>query len=152
MSYICGGAFCEHIFVLTLTAIITLATPPLVSTASSIALTDPGPLCSGQPATLTCNITGGNLLVWTYDRDRFITIEPVLAPLPDPVVRISDTIAFTVSLLMPTSLHLVSLISFIASERMNGMRLRCDGATATEAVEESVSLLVISLRTYLSVK
>ena len=37
----------------------------LVSPTGSV-LTDPGPLCAGQRATLTCNITGGVALDWNY--------------------------------------------------------------------------------------
>ncbi len=37
----------------------------LLPLASSV-LTDPGPLCTGQTATLTCNVTGGTRLNWNY--------------------------------------------------------------------------------------
>ena len=71
-----------------------------------------------------------------------ITIDPVNVPLPDPVIRTSDSVEFTISRLMPSSPDLVSQIRFTASERMNGMSLTCDGFT-TESVTGSVLLQVL---------
>ncbi len=112
----------------------------LLSAAGCSVLIDPGPLCTGQTVTLTCNITGTSFLAWTYGSDRFVTINTALS---NPVMEVSDTITFTVSTEMSISPHFVSRISFVASERMNGMRLTCDGVNGTGAVRGSVTLQVV---------
>ncbi len=115
--------------------------------ASSV-LTDPGALCRDQPATLTCNITGGVTLRWNYDVDgampfRIATIEiPTNRfPPPDPVVT-PDGVAITVSLLMPTDVELVSQISFVPTDSVNGNVISCGGFTGAGRVVpfESVTL------------
>ena len=111
----------------------------LLSSADSV-LIDPGPLCTGQTATLTCNITGTSFLGWTYGSDTFLTINTALS---NPVMEVSDTITFTVSTEMSISPHFVSHVSFVANESMNGMRVTCDGATGTGVVRENITLQVI---------
>ncbi len=124
----------------------------LVSPASSV-LTDPGPLCRDQPATLTCNITGGTVLIWNYDADGTMPVQlaiinlgtNTLAP-ADPVVT-PDGVAITVSLLMPTDLQLVSQISFVATDSVNGAEIVCTGVTraGTLVPDESVTLQVFTI-------
>ena len=108
-----------------------LASPAI----SSIVLTDPGLLCSGQPAALACNVTDGDSLQWIYDVQGtmpflFEVINPRVERLPssDPVIVPSDD-EFTLSLLSPTTPgpHLASQISSQASLRMNGRTMRCTG-------------------------
>ena len=55
---------------------ILLAVVSLLPSISGL-LTDPGPLCPGDMATLTCNITGGLAQQWRYN-----TIEIGVAIIP----------------------------------------------------------------------
>ncbi len=127
----------------------------LVPTASSV-LTDPGPLCRDQPTTLTCNITGGITLIWNYDADgtmpfqlAIIDLQRNPLPPPDPVVT-PDGVAITVSLLMPTDLQLVSQISFVATDSVNGTEISCSGLTpGTVVPAESVTLHVLNGKDFL---
>lgn len=105
-------------------------------------LTDPGPLCAGEEAGLTCNITGGTLLAWDYDSGRLIAIDPVNSPLLAPLTIMPGTIAFTVSMLMPTTPHLQSQISFVAVEEMNSRTLTCSG-TSSVVVEDTITLQIV---------
>ena len=119
-----------------------------MSSASSV-LTDPGPLCPGQTTTLTCNITGGSRLNWDYDagtgmRGRIATINPSLDALPSSNPVLVFGVEFTVSLLMPTSPHFVSQISFQASAMMTSGVIHCFTAVAPAVVDESVTLQVIN--------
>ena len=126
----------------------------LVLPASSV-LTDPGQLCDGQPATVTCTITDGDNLRWIYDADgsmvfRFQLISPRLESFPptDPVL-VPGGDEFTLSLLSPRTPplgpDLVSQISFEASVRMNGRTLRCDAFTRSGGrVMRDVILEVVS--------
>ena len=65
---------------------------------------------------------------------RIATIIPSLGSFPpdDPVEVLG--VEFTVSLLMPTSPHFVSQISFVASEMMNGRILACSAGTSSGSV------------------
>ncbi len=98
------------------------------------ALTDPGALCRDQPATLTCNVTGGIILIWNYDdvdgampfQIALIDISTKRFPPPDPVVA-PNGVAITVSLLMPTDVELVSQISFVPTDSVNGKVIECGG-------------------------
>ncbi len=116
-------------------------------------LTDPGPLCRDQPSTLTCNITGGTTLIWNYDPDgtmpfqlSIINLATDTFPPPDPVVTPAG-VAITVSLLMPTDLQLVSQISFVATDSVNGDTISCGGLTRAGTVvpPESVTLQVFTM-------
>ncbi len=75
------------------------------------------------------------------------TIDLQRNPLPpaDPVVT-PDGVAITVSLLMPTDLQLVSQISFVATDSVNGAEIGCGGGltrAGTVVPPESVTLQVI---------
>ena len=125
----------------------------LVSPASSaLTLTDQGPLCTGQTATLTCNITGGTTLNWDYIVDNVIgsipTYDPIINvfPPPDPVTVFG--VEFTVTVLMPTSPILVSRISFTASTIMNARILQCSGIVGSMVESESTTLQVVSAGKY----
>ncbi len=114
--------------------------------ASSV-LTNPGPLCTGQTATLTCNITGGTRISWIYNVRGSVETIPTfnpnagISPPTEPVTV--NGVEFTVSVLMPTSPHLVSIISFVASAMTNGGILACIGFSSAQ-VEEEVTLQVES--------
>ena len=115
-------------------------------------LIDPGPLCPGETALLTCTITQGTELVWTYgDSGRIFTIIPALNrfPLSGPILV--NGVEFTVTVLS-TSPDLVSQISFVVSATVNGRTLECSGVstssggvsrTLTLQVEESISKFIM---------
>ncbi len=112
------------------------------------ALTDPGPLCRDQPATLTCNVTGGIILIWNYDFDGAMKFEIALIniptkrfPPPDPVVT-PDGVAIIVSLLMPTDIELVSQISFVPTDSMNGKVIECGGLNRVGIVVPAESVIL----------
>ncbi len=102
-----------------------------MSPASSVLLTDPGTLCAGQRTTLTCNITGGDSLNWNYIIGGITGLirayDPALGVSPPTGPEERNGVEFTVSVLMPTSPHLVSTISFVPSAMMNGGILACSG-------------------------
>ena len=111
-------------------------------------LTDPGPLCAGQTATLTCNITGGVFLEWNYvlegENGRIPTYDSArnVFPPSGPVER--GGVEFTVTLQMPTSPHLVSQISFTASAGMNGRQLDCVSIVGTTLLQQNTILQVVT--------
>ena len=72
--------------------------------------------------------------MWTYGTDGLITINPVTNPLSDPVEVESDGITFTVTQLMFSPQFVSIAISFLASERMNGTAVGCNGATVSTIV------------------
>ena len=71
----------------------------LVSLLPSISglLTDPGPLCPGDMATLTCNITGGVIQQWRYNtmevRDRISSLAGQVPAVP-AVSMVVDGVEF----------------------------------------------------------
>ena len=81
--------------------------------AGSAVLTDPGPLCSGQPVLLTCNITGGVDLIWSYNS---VVIGGQISPTrPPPTGPVSvGGVQFTLTLLLARP-DMVSKISFTAT-------------------------------------
>ena len=110
-------------------------------------LIDPGPLCPGETALLTCTITQGTQLFWSYDFGRIATIIPQLDILPPSGPILVNGVEFTVTVLS-TSPDLVSQISFVVSATVNGRILQCSGVstssggvsrTLTLQVEESIS-------------
>lgn len=110
-------------------------------------LTGSYPLYSGERANLTCNITGGVSVIWRFTDDqgiseRVASINPSLNFFPpsDPVVL--SGFVFNVSLLMPTSPHLVTQVSFDANTSMNGRELTCSGFTGSESIDDGITLQV----------
>ena len=88
-------------------------------------LRDPGPLCAGEPVTLTCDISGwmeSNLLTWSYDGISVISIMPGVTTLP--TFRTASGVQFTV---LDTQMDTVSHIIFVASVMMSGRALGCSG-------------------------
>ena len=98
---------------------------PVVATTT---LSDPGPLCAGQTAVLTCSVTDGVTIDWFY---RNGCIGPSLAlsqpPSSDPVTV--GGVEFTLTL-SQNSNPLISQLSFIASPDMDGGVVRCTGGIA----------------------
>ena len=103
-------------------------------------LTGPGPLCAGHTALLTCNVTGGIALLWTYDDS---TISETLTPTSQPTSTVTvGGVLFTVTLLIPTSPHFVSQLSFNASADMNGEVVLCVSVSPSGLSEENIILQV----------
>ena len=125
-------------------------------------LIDPGPLCPGETALLTCTITQGTDLIWTYGDltpRRITTIVPAVNIFPPSGPILVDGVNFTVTVLSSTSPDLVSQISFVVSATVNGRTLECSGVstssgavsrTLTLQVEESISKFIM-LHHYFSV-
>ena len=110
-------------------------------------LIDPGPLCPGETALLTCTITQGTDLFWSYDSGRITAIIPELNTFPPSGPILVNGVEFTVTV-VSTSPDLVSQISFVVSATVNGRTLECSGVstlsgavsrTLTLQVEESIS-------------
>ncbi len=120
----------------------------LISPASSVLLTDPGTLCAGQRTTLTCNITGWDVLEWNYIIGGISGViqayDPALGVSPPTGPEERHGVEFTVSVLMPTSPHLVSTISFVPSAMMNGGILACSGIAGSMVVDGRFTLQVDS--------
>ena len=107
----------------------------------SSAVTGPSPLCADEPATVTCNITGGTLLTWTLadggSRNELARIES-----SESVMSFND--AFTVSVLTLTP-NLVSQVMFTPTNMLNGSTLLCGGLDGSGMiVDETFSIQVLS--------
>ena len=111
----------------------------LVSPVDSV-LTDPGPLCAGRTVVLNC--TGGQGHDWRYDMSRGVVINPPLAPPPAEPVELSG-VQFTFSQLSPSP-NLITQISFMSSQEMNGRILTCLSAIDTTTIVTSEVTLTIS--------
>ena len=87
-------------------------------------LRDPGPLCPGLTATIICDISGGTLgsdvASWNYNGVQVATILPG----DSTTSRNVSGVEFT---LLDTEIEFMFLISFVASDRMNGGTLDCVG-------------------------
>ena len=109
---------------------ITKLTVPLLAVVLSPAvatttLPDPGPLCAGQTAVLTCSVTDGVAIEWGY-KDGYIGQFLSLSqpPSPDPVTE--GGVHFTLTLSQNNN-PLISQLSFTASPDMDGGVVRCTG-------------------------
>ena len=113
-------------------------------------LIDPGPLCPGETALLTCTITQGTDISWAYNSITITTIIPEFNMLPQSDPYLVSGVEFTVTVMSSTSPDLVSQISFVVSATVNGRTLECSGVstssgvhavsrTLTLQVEESIS-------------
>ena len=91
----------------------------LVSPVGSV-LTDPGPLCAGRTVVLNC--TGGQGHDWRYDMSRGVVINNIAPPPPGPEEL--SGVQFTFSQLSPSP-NLITQISFMSSQEMNGRNLTC---------------------------
>ena len=102
--------------------VVVVVLSPAVATTT---LPDPGPLCAGQTAVLTCSVADGVTIRWRY-RDEFVgsVISLNEPPPPDPVtVR---GVQFTRTLSQNNN-PLISQLSFTASPDMDGGVVRCQG-------------------------
>ena len=105
-------------------------------------LIDPGPLCPGETALLTCTITDGTDLYWSYDFRRIAAIIPEVDVFPPSGPILRNGVNFTVTVLS-TSPDLVSQISFVVSATVNGRILECSGVSASSgAVSRTLTLQV----------
>ena len=98
---------------------------PAVATTT---LSDPGPLCVGQTAVLTCSVADGVTIRWIY-RNEFVgsVISLNEPPPPDPVTV--GGVQFTLTLSQDNN-PLISQLSFTASPDMDGGVVRCSGGIA----------------------
>ena len=107
---------------------ILLAVVSLLPSISGL-LTDPGPLCPGDMATLSCNITGGRVQQWRYNTMEVgVGIIPLAGQVPavPAVPMVVDGVEFRLSLLSTSGApYLATQIAFVASERMDGGMLEC---------------------------
>ena len=110
----------------------------LVSPVGSV-LTDPGPLCARRTVVLNC--TGGQGHDWRYDMSSGVVINRI-APLPAEPVELSG-VQFTFSQLSPSP-NLITQISFMSSQEMNGMILTCLSVIDTTTIVTSEVTLAIS--------
>ena len=114
-------------------------------------LTGPGPLCEGDAALLTCNVTGGTALVWR-NAQNFGIGEQLSPDSPSTSTVTVGGVLFTVTLLIPTSPHFVSQLSFTASADMNGEVVFCSSFSPSSGIaEDNITLQVESISKYLSI-
>ena len=113
---------------------------PAVATTT---LPDPGLLCAGQTAVLTCSVADGGSIRWRY---RGETVGPLLAPSqpPSPGPVTVGGVQFTLTL-SQNSNPLISQLSFTASPDTNGGVVRCTGFSGTFSSDE-VTLQVEMIR------
>ena len=105
-------------------------------------LIDPGPLCPGETALLTCTITQGTDLFWSYDSGGIAAIIPAVNISPPSGPILENGVEFTVTVLS-TSPDLVSQIRFVVSATVNGRALECSGvSTSSGAVSRTLTLQV----------
>ena len=106
-------------------------------------LIDPGPLCPGETALLTCTITQGTDISWAYDSTIITTIIPEFNVLPQSDPYLVSGVEFTVTVMSSTSPDLVSQISFVVSATVNGRTLECSGvSTSSGVVSRTLTLQV----------
>ena len=110
----------------------------LVSPVGSV-LTDPGPLCAGRTVVLNC--TGGVSHEWMYDMSRGVVIN-VFDPPPGEPVELSG-VQFTFSQPSPSP-NLITQISFMSSQEMNGRILTCESIIDIATVLTSEVTLAVS--------
>ena len=111
-------------------------------------LTGPGPLCEGDAALFTCNVTRGTIITWNYvtNTDNNFFIGETLTPGSQP--SYTDTVEgvfFSITVLMPTSTHFVSQLSFTASAEMTGEAILCRSGSPAGVTEKSITLQVDSI-------
>ena len=98
---------------------------PAVATTT---LSDPGPLCAGQTAVLTCSVADGVTITWFY-RDESIGLS--ISPSQPPSNRPSNPVTVGGVQFFRTvnqnGTHLISQLSFTASPDMDGSEVRCTG-------------------------
>ena len=110
----------------------------LVSPVGSV-LTDPGPLCAGRTVVLNC--TGGQGHDWRYDMSMGVVINVFAQPPAEPVEL--SGVQFTFSQLSPSP-NLITQISFMSSQEMNGRILTCLSVIDSTTIVTSEATLAIS--------
>ena len=100
---------------------------PAVATTT---LPDPGPLCVGQTAVLTCSVADGENIRWRYRSETVgaILFSPSQLPSSGPVTV--GGVQFTLTLSQNNN-PLISQLSFTASPDMDGGVVRCTGFSGT---------------------
>ena len=109
----------------------------LVSPVGSV-LTDPGALCEGRTVVLNC--TGGQGHDWRYDMSRGVIINNIVPPPTEPVEL--SGVQFTFSQLSPSP-HLITQISFMSSQEMNGRILTCTSLSVGSIETSEVTLTIV---------
>ena len=115
----------EHLPTFMLNSLPNSAAVVLTPAVATTTLPDPGPLCAGQTAVLTCSVADGVTIRWRY-RNEFVgsVISLNEPPPPDPVTE--GGVQFTRTL-SQNSNPLISQLSFTASPDMDGSEVRCQG-------------------------
>ena len=98
--------------------------------SATTTLTASGPLCAGQTAVLTCTVTEGISIRWTYRGNQFGGLITPSQPPPSGPIPVSG-VEFTLSLLEDSSPDLVSQLTFTASTDMDGEVVACIGIFRT---------------------
>ena len=101
-------------------------------------LTDPGPLCAGRTVVLNC--TGGQAHQWMYDMSQVVSINDFDPPPAEPVEL--SGVQFTFSQLSPFP-NLITQISFMSSQEMNGRILTCTSLSVGSIVTSEVTLTIV---------
>ena len=109
----------------------------LVSPVGSV-LTDPGPLCAGRTVVLNC--TGGDSHEWMYDMSQTVSINAFEPPPAEPAEL--SGVQFTFSQLSPFP-NLITQISFMSSQEMNGKILTCTSLSVGSIVTSEVTLTIV---------
>ena len=110
-------------------------------------LIDPGPICIGHTALLTCNVTGGLAINWIYVTNTGFDYTVFTSSYDPPTfTETVGGVLFTATLLMPTSPHFVSQLSFNASADMNGEAFLCQFAHPSGyAIDNRITLQLESV-------
>ena len=99
--------------------------------SATTTLTASGPvLCADQKAVLTCIVTEGISIRWTYRGNQFGGLITPSQPPPSDPIPVSG-VEFTLSLLDGTSPDLVSQLTFTASTDVDGDVVSCIGIIPT---------------------
>ena len=125
VSWSCDECCAYHVLVL------------LVSPVGSV-LTDPGPLCAGRTVVLNC--TGGQSHDWRYDMSSGVVINSLVPPPAEPVEL--SGVQFTFSQPSPLP-NLITQISFMSSQEMNGRILTCTSLSVGSIVTSEVTLTIV---------
>lgn len=150
--------------------IMYLSLPVLVcSVDSTLTQTNPGSLCSGKTVMLICNVNRTTGQRWFYGGDEvvlvffrsFISIRfPDLMQIDDIAIDVQTHLPLVqgvnFSISVSSTTPLVSQLSFVANNTMNGKIVSCEISTNTlrnesiilQVENQSKSLIVLSLKGY----
>ena len=117
----------------------------MLSPAVATVLLDPGPLCAGELAVLTCSVPDGRFIAWRYDNELAGPIIQSDMPAPSGTFTVLG-VEFSLSVLEGNSPDLVSQLSFTASTDMDGLVVLCAGTPSVDGVIGAVTLVDLTLQ------